>query len=355
MKKTNLKIAALFLCVLIVSFSSVTVFAQDGWGKFGSGIKWHFYEKTGLLKITGKGAMPGQYTDFDDLEKKFGYGQSIPWRDYSSQIKKVTIGSGITAVCDNAFYGYPNLASISFPRSLRSIGRYAVCKTSIKSLKLPSKLKRLGFSAFYSNKKLKTVSIPGSLKTIPLCCFEFCENLTAVKIGKGVREIIKPFQSTAIKTITIPSSVKTLDAAFSHCKQLRYAIVPKTVTSMKGGVFAYCSAMKYADIQGKVDIEKSCFSGCTSLKAVRFGNKVKSIGYFSFWNCSNLQGVFVPRSVKKIDNDAFYDTKQSFRFFTYSNSAGYDYAGIKSNIVYVNVAKGSGMSKWKSLWKKAKN
>ena len=352
MKKITKAMLFIFAFTFLLQLAGIPVYAQDGWGKYGSSIKWHFYEKTGLLKITGKGAMPGHYTDFDDLYKKFGYGEPIPWRDYSQKIKKVKIGSGITTICDEAFSGYSNLVSITFPSTVNTIGRYALCNTSVKKLKLPAKLKRLGFSAFYSNKKLKSVSIPGTLKTIPLSCFNFCENLTTAKIGNGVREIKAAFGSTALRVITIPKSVRILDESFYHCGQLRHVTVPKTVTSMIGGVFGHCKCLKYADIQGKVNIDKNCFAGCTSLQAVRFGNKVRSIGYFSFWNCSSLKAVFVPRSVKAIDDDAFYDTTHQFRIYAYPNSEGYNFAGVKSNIVYVNVAKSAGMKKWKTIWKK---
>ncbi|WP_444113627.1 leucine-rich repeat protein, partial [Alistipes putredinis] len=134
---------------------------------------------------------------------------------------------------------------------------------------------------------------------------------------------------TALKSIEIPASVETIEAAaFMGCSSLA------TVTFEKGsqlktigggyssyypnyyGAFADCTALTSIEIPASVEtIEAAAFKGCSSLATVTFekGSQLKTIGggyyyhyyYGVFSDCTALKSIEIPASVETIEATAF--------------------------------------------------
>ena len=91
------------------------------------------------------------------------------------------------------------------------------------------------------------------------------------------------------KTVDIP---KTIDG--------------KSVTSIGGGAFAWCSSLTSITIPNSVtNIGIYAFRECTSLKSVTIPNSVTSIDKWAFDGCTNLTSVSIPESVTSIGWSAF--------------------------------------------------
>jgi uncharacterized repeat protein (TIGR02543 family) len=96
-----------------------TIISPSGNGTWGD-LSWSV--ENGTLSITGTGAM--------NAAAKYG---GYPWYPYSSIITTVNIGEGVTSVADNAFgaaqnnsiYTYNNVAKVTIPASVTSIGEDA--------------------------------------------------------------------------------------------------------------------------------------------------------------------------------------------------------------------------------------
>ena len=73
--------------------------------------------------------------------------------------------------------------------------------------------------AFVENNDITSVKIPSSVKSIGFSAFEFCENLKQVEIAQGVKKIESfAFSScTNLKSITIPSSVQGIGVDAFGC------------------------------------------------------------------------------------------------------------------------------------------
>ena len=77
-------------------------------------------DDTYTLRITGSGALKDYSTS------------SAPWAGYSSQITKVTIGSGITKLTKGAFSGLTALKSVDVPESVTEIAEGAFPETAFE-------------------------------------------------------------------------------------------------------------------------------------------------------------------------------------------------------------------------------
>jgi hypothetical protein len=360
--KKGLKALVAAMVFVLVMLPCKTVFADDGWGSFGDNIKWHFYESTGTLQIEGEGRMPGDGQEDDDEEDddeeedeedEDDDDLGIPWSSYKDSIKTVKIGKGITSISEYAFEGYGNLTEVTIPGTVTTIGRMAFYETGLKKLDLPEGVTTLGWMAFAYCTNLKSVEIPGTMKSVGSSAFSRCSNVTSIKLSEGVETLESScFSGTGITTIDIPSSVKKIASAFSFCKQLDHITIPSTVKWVGGDMCFSCSALRYVVFNAQCAIEKDAFGGCDNLVAVKLGEGVTAINYFSFWNSKKLSVMFVPASVQEINAGAFYAGTGSVTFYGYTDTAAYDYAGQNQFVKFVDVS-AQGMTTWEKAWDKA--
>ena len=259
----------------------------------------------------------------------------------------------ITALPTQAFYKSTNVEHLILPKTLTTIGKEMFYRSKLKSVVIPasvetieaaafmgcsslatvtfekgSQLKTIGggYSSYYPNyygafadcTALTSIEIPASVETIEAAAFMRCSKLATVTFEKGsqLKTIGGDYSSyyygvfsdcTALKSIEIPASVETIEAAaFFFCSSLA------TVTFEKGsqlktigggyyyhyyyGVFSDCTALKSIEIPASVEtIEATAFKGCSSLATVTFekGSQLKTIGggYYSY-SSSYYYGAF---------------------------------------------------------------
>ena len=100
MKKLHILLAALLLISLVLP-----VQAEQN-------ISWQL--DGGTLTITGQGAM-----------EDYPSAAAAPWYNRRAEIQKILISDGITAIGSNSFTFCQNLAQVSLPAGLLSIGKNA--------------------------------------------------------------------------------------------------------------------------------------------------------------------------------------------------------------------------------------
>ena len=104
------KLTLLFLiCILSALSINATVYS----GSCGTNVKYSLDTSTGLLSITGTGAM----TNYSS--------SSAPWYSKSDYIKSVEIADGVTSIGNYAFYYCNSLTSVTIPNGVTSIGNSA--------------------------------------------------------------------------------------------------------------------------------------------------------------------------------------------------------------------------------------
>ena len=200
-------------------------------GADGDNVQWAFDDETGVLTITGSGAMADYPSEYN-----------TPWTDYHSySITSVQIGEGVTKVGSYAFYYCYNLADVSLPSTLTSVGDYAFSGcSSLSSVTLPDSLESIGYSAFNSCESLTSVTLSKGLESIGDSAFFCCNSLTSVTIPASVKSLGNyAFQSCPyLSSVTLSEGVESIgDSAFYECYNLSSLTIPKSVTEIGSNAF----------------------------------------------------------------------------------------------------------------------
>lgn len=254
MKKWTTFLAAfVILCLGAVCSVNKNV-AQAATGSCGSSVQWELDESTGVMKVTGSGAMTSAPQCSDEMK---------------SLVKEITMDDAITVIYTESFVNFKNLEKV----------------------KLPARLTKISKGAFGGCEKLQGVVLPESLTEIEEFAFNECQALTKITIPKGIKDNGKSssaFQYSGLTEVTISEGVtKIPDDFFVLCKQLKTVYLPSTLT----------------------EIGKGAFGECTSLANITLPNKLKIIGPYAFNLCTSLTNVVIPASVTTIDKTSYQNTK----------------------------------------------
>lgn len=263
------------------------------------------------------------------------------------------IQEGTVGISDQAFYDVKSLVSVTFPSTLKIIGRNAFNSClSLKSVNIPSELTEIGDYAFYYCIALESFSA-GSVKSIGRSVFYLCENLKEVRLpniesigpyafysctslgfvnlGSSLKELgEKAFLRSGIVSVTIPGSLSRIgEKAFMECESLtsvdieegvesigRYAFgkcvhlsdieLAPSVKHIEDYAFRNCFALKDIDLTSVRTIGDYAFIGCTSLTNLVLGESVEAVGKHAFRGCSALSSAVIADSVTEIGINAFY-------------------------------------------------
>ena len=277
------KIVTSLLLLFSISFSYAEVYS----GNCGSKLTWILDTESGVLTISGSGAMT-----------------SSPWRyQHALDVKSVNLPYGLTEISESAFKGCANLPQISIPNSVKVIGVNAFYEcTGLTNITIPNSVDYIKTNAFYKCTGLTSVILPSNLQTISYSVFEQC---------------------TALTNITIPNTVTIIqEKAFSGCKSLTSITIPSSVTRLMGSAFGTCTGLQYVNVTSlkawcDIIMDNWSSSPLYYAKHLRLNgieitdlvipNTVTTIRPLTFCNCQGLKSITVPKSVSLISNYAFSD------------------------------------------------
>ena len=266
----------------------------EGW----SGSTQWTLDSSGALTFRGTGAM-----------KNYTTKNGMPWYAYAEQIKRVVIEEGVTSIGAYAFYGMPDLVSVSIPQSVTAIGDYAFKNCGkLDKVVLPSGLTKLGDSAFYACSSLTSIDIPASLYTVKPYTFKNCTSLTSVSFHEGSLQKISDgaFYGTALTELVLPNCLDILDVyAFKGCKDLASITLGNGLTELREAVF-YGTAISTITIpKGIAKVGPYVFKNCVNLSSVDLPVSLVSVGEASFYACTKLASIHLPDAVTSIGDYAF--------------------------------------------------
>ena len=173
------KLSLLFLiCILSALNINATVYSGSC-GDYVNYVRYSLDTSTGVLKITGTGAMTN-----------YSSSSFAPWYSNRSYVKTVEISNSVTSIGWYAFIDCSKLTSVIIPNSVTSIGISAFRGCSgLTSITIPNSVTSIGGTAFSGCSGLTSVTIPNSVTSIGSWAFYNCSGLTSVTIGSGVKYI----------------------------------------------------------------------------------------------------------------------------------------------------------------------
>ncbi len=264
------------------NFTIVEDFDIEINGSCGDNANYSLDTKTGLLLITGTGAM----TNYSNVS-------SVPWYPQREFIKEVEISDGITSIGNYTLYGCTNLTSVTIPNNVTSIAKYS----------------------FYNCKCLKSVTIPNSVTTIGDYAFSGCSSLTDIynyrvtpqsigsntfsiysatlHIGKGCKSL---YNATNWKNFTIEEDFD-IEINGSCGDNSNYSL------DTKAGLLSITGTGEMTNYSSEGSVP--WYPQREFVKEVEISDGITSIGGYALYGCTNLTSVNIPNGVTSIEDFAF--------------------------------------------------
>ena len=134
-----------------------------------------------------------------------------------------------------------------------------------------------------------------------------------------------------VERVTLPDSVKTLQAAFMNCQSLKEVVLPDDILTIGSAAFGYCLGLTEISIPESVTrINYYAFTGCSNLTAITIPDSVTIIDDFAFDGCEKLTSIVIPDSVTKVGESAFeYCSSLTTVYYT-GSEAGWEQIEIGS-------------------------
>ena len=268
-KRTRLLSALLALALLLAFVPQLPIAARaaETADICGKNLTWRFDEDSGVLTVTGRGAM------FD-----YDYDDDPPWSPYREKITSVALPQGLTSIGDWAFYGCTELASVTIPDSVTSIG----------------------IDAFSFCEKLEAIHLPEDIIRIGTAAFEECAGLSEITFPEGLMIIG--------------------NWAFMGCGGLEQIFIPASVIDIGEKAFLCCDKMKEIRVDPKnpefcsedgvlFTKDKSQLIRIPDRKSgsYRIPDTVRMIDYSALTNCAELESITLPAGVEHVEVTSFLD------------------------------------------------
>ena len=197
-------------------------------GKCGQSVDFVLYS-AGRLLLKGTGATFDYSTDSNPS----------PFQN-NSNIKSVIVSEGVTGIGERLFQYCDNLKTVSLPTTLTAIKKAAflphidgyICHQSLNGLtelRIPERVAELGVNAF-AGTAIKSVTVPSSVVTVGAMVFTECQNLETVRYSGKIIS----------------------DRMFARCIRLKNLTLTKSVREIVGGCFNYCEKLTQITYEGSL-------------------------------------------------------------------------------------------------------
>lgn len=323
MKKVISLVLGFMLMIAVIPFN-VLADSNERFVYFLYEDKFHatFNEETSTLTISGKGTLGD--TKFYDTENLM-FGNPMFWDDYDNSIKyedkviniaqNVVIDEGITAIGEYVFFDFSKLKTLTLPSTLKRIGKAAFsCCTKLEKIVGGNNVTQIDGGAFIDCKSLKSVSFPNVTKlddnkVITFATYSGFYKGDDIANYSGAYNLGAFTHCRSLESVYLPKVKVFGDRTFFDCQKLKTINdnnILNNVTSLGVSVFHNCKSLKsislpkvtslYSDriSKGKYGHEKNfiegTFSNCDAIESVNIPN-VKVIGANTFYQCKKLKKI----------------------------------------------------------------
>jgi len=290
-----------------------------------------------------------------------------------SSLTSLKLPESLTSIAQYAFYNCSSLEKLTLPKKITSLVGWTFHNCSgLTSIELPEGITSIGEFAFYNCSSLKELRIPDSVTTIAYNVFDGCDSLEYLYIGSGLQkfgsnigsggntseicfvpgEQFKGFVVSEENEYFVSVDGSLYNKTMTYLLRVPCAMegsfkIPETVVYVVDGAFKNCGSITEIVIQGNAlqyfYPYNDTMTGCDALERFviegsnsRFStidgmlmyceqlhivpNKatgtefsipdtVTSISDFAFWNCIEVERIYIPASVKAYTGTRTYGYK----------------------------------------------
>ncbi len=151
--------------------------------------------------------------------------------------------------------------------------------------------------------------MPDTVTEISEKAFKQCTMLTSVKVSDKVTKIAySAFEDcSSLNSVTLPSKLESInECAFYGCESLADITIPDTLGSVGYRAFFASGLEKISLPDSITDIDEEAFAYCNSLESVKLPNKLTYLADGLFRECVWLSDITIPDSVTSIGEYAFF-------------------------------------------------
>ena len=286
MKTTIKKALSVLLALTVLTGLSLLSHAAVFSGSCGADLTWELDSDSGVLTISGTGAMTS-----------YSSSSPAPWKPMADSIQSVIIGDGVTSIGNTAFSNCAALTGITCGSGVTTIGSSAFANcTALAQITLPDSLTSLGSTVFKGCESLAALEIPKNCTNLGLRIIEGCTALETLTVAAG---------NTAYESRDNCNGIIDIgqnELAFG-CKT---TVIPASVTSIGQSAFRGCVGLTELVIpEGVMVIWHSAFSDCVNLQSITLPQSVYAIQSWAFKNCSSLTSFTIPAGVRDLYSQLF--------------------------------------------------
>lgn len=257
-----------------------------------------------------------------------------------SSLVRVNIPGSVEVIGNAAFLGCTALKEVEFATgdaelhigeespvegnsytTIELLGVFQNC-TALTTFAVPERATYLGPFIFYGCTQLTNIELSDSIETIERHAFHNCTKLSSIDLPEDLATIgAYAFSASGLNQVTIPQNVTSIEVgAFSQSSALKEVTFaeggsePLLLGAGNSGSYSYSSGAFASDI-GLTTVSlparlqligKYSFYGCSQLKDVEFAkdSQLTTIEGNAFYNCSALQSITLPNSLKNVTNDS---------------------------------------------------
>ena len=254
----------------------------------------------------------------------WNFGANIISNEYKDGKGVIVFDGPVAQIPDNAFNYKENLATVTLPNTVRTIGNYAFAFNydHLTQVSLSDGVTTIGDYAFAWDYQLAEFWLPSTLQSVGNYVFASCTNLSQfsgpLASEDGHFLIIDGALITAVYTgydedfADIPEGVTRLaDRAFAENQSIKRVRFPQSLQTIGEAVLYLCS--KLEALEGKFvedgrylvqdgEIKAVAVNGLTE---VTFPSSVTAIAMGAFYNAWQLQTLSIPAAVTRIGDIAF--------------------------------------------------
>ena len=244
----------------------------------------------------------------------------------------------VTALGDHAFDGFTNLTSFTIPKNITSIGEYAFANcTGLTSLTIPSWISTISVGTFQNCTGLKSFVIPNNVTSIGNFAFNGCTAMTGVVFEEGDEVLTLgynnyqsrstepegrglffdcPLVSTFIgRPLSYSTNERSGYSPFARIETLTKGHFGNPLKTIPSYLFYNCKSLKTLEYNpncAPTSVESYAFSGCKAMTEtdIVLPQSVVTIGEGAFSGCTSLEGYTIPNHVKTVGDYAFQNCEK---------------------------------------------